>query len=147
MQYRIDSVQFVVILLSICCQFYHIILWNPNTETFEISERKGDDVEKSIFSFSHDVYNPFKDKFLCLSGISCVVRRRMLSIRAGLTGTVVWKRVYLLTKKIESLADSKINITERIKICFGNSRKHCGKWKNADYQVENIVGKGENADY
>ena len=34
---------------------------------------------------------------------------------------------YLVWSKLKAFADYKMNLTEKIKTCFGKGRKHCGK--------------------
>ena len=37
--------------------------------------------------------------------------------------------------RLKVFADDIINMTEKIEICFGNGKKHCGKGENASYQL------------
>ena len=48
--------------------------------------------------------------------------------------------------KLKAFADDKMNVTEKLKFCFGNGRKHCGKrrkcWLPAFSPFPTMFSKG-----
>ena len=94
----------------------------------------------SIFFFSHNVFNPIKDKkkitilvnfILWYANVFNLDQIRILLFGKDLHCNSLPNNNILDWTKLKAFADDKLNLTKNLKLVLG--------------RVENIVGKGENA--